>query len=283
MQPTDPSTSRECVLTSLVTVLPLAAGDSGGFQPPTIADFFPAPVLAHGTWLQFDRIELVRVIAPVVVVLLFVIAARRATLVPGRFQAAIEWVLDFVRGNVINDVLGKEEGERYVPLLTTLFVSILAFNLTGIVPGLNIAGTSRIGLPILFAIWVYVTYLAAGVRKHGVGGFLKASLFPPGVPWFMYVLLTPVELLQVFVIRPATLALRLTANMIAGHLMLALCFVATEYFLVESVPAMKAFSVLTFVSAFAMMLFEAFVAALQAYIFTILAAVYISLSTADEH
>ena len=136
-----------------MTVLPFAA-DGGGFQPPTIADFFPAPVLSYGTWLQFDRIELVRIVAAVVVILVFVIAARRARLVPGRFQSAIEWVLEFVRGNVVNDVLGKEAGERYVPLLTTLLVSILAFNLTGIVPGLNIAGTSRIGLPLLFAIWV---------------------------------------------------------------------------------------------------------------------------------
>ena len=114
-------------------------------------------------------------------------------------------------------------------------------------------------------------------------GFLKASLFPAGVPPFLYVLLTPVEFLQVFVIRPATLALRLTANMIAGHLMLVLCFGATEYFLIESVPAMKAFGVLTFLSGFVMTLFEVFVAALQAYIFTVLAAVYLSLSIADEH
>jgi F-type H+-transporting ATPase subunit a len=263
----------------------LLASDSGsGFQPPTIDDFFPAPILTHGTWLQFDRIELVRLVAAIAVLLVFVLAARRAKLVPGRFQGAVEWVLDFVRHGVADDVLGAEAGKRYVPLLTTIFVSILAFNLTGIIPGLNIAGTSRIGLPILFALWVYVTYLAAGVRKHGVGGFLKASLFPSNVPWFMYILLTPVEFLQVFIIRPATLALRLMANMVAGHLMLALCFLATEFFIVsDPFPFMKVFGLLTFASGFAMLLFEAFVAALQAYIFTILSAVYISLSIADEH
>ncbi len=278
----DPTTTRECALTSLVTVL-LAAEDGGGFQAPTISDFFPPPILFAGTWFEFNRIELVRIVAALVIVWLFVAAARRATLVPGRFQSAIEWVLDFVRGGIAEDVLGKEHAKPYVPLLTTIFVAILGFNLTGVVPFLNIAGTSRIGLPLLLALWVYVMYLAAGVKKHGVGGFLKASLFPPGVPAFLYVLLTPVELLQVFVIRPATLALRLTANMIAGHLMLVLCFGATEYFLVEAVPAMKAFGVLTFVSGFVMTLFEVFVAALQAYIFTVLAAVYLSLSIADEH
>ncbi|HEY0118322.1 MAG TPA: F0F1 ATP synthase subunit A [Cellulomonas sp.] len=279
----DPTITEECALTSLITVLRLAADDGGGFQAPTIADFFPAPVLSVGTWLQFDRIEFARIVAALVVIAVFVVAARRAQLVPGRFQAAIEWVLDFVRHGVAEDVLGKESAGRYVPLLTTVFVAILAFNLTGIIPGLNIAGTSRIGLPLMFALWVYITYLAAGVRKHGLGGFLKTSLFPSGVPPFMYVLLTPVEILQVFVLRPATLALRLMANMVAGHLMLVLCFSASEYFLFEAVPAMKAFGLLTFVSGFVMTLFEAFVAALQAYIFTILAAVYISLSTADEH
>jgi F-type H+-transporting ATPase subunit a len=265
-----------------VTVLSLAA-DGGGFQPPTINDFFPPPILFAGTWFEFNRVELVRIVAALVVVSLFVVAARRAKLVPGRFQSAIEWVLDFVRTGIADDVLGKENSRRYLGLLSTVFVAVLGFNLTGVVPFLNIAGTSRIGLPLLLALWVYVMYLGAGVKKHGLGGFLKASLFPPGVPPFLYVLLTPVEFLQVFVLRPATLALRLTANMIAGHLMLVLCFGATEYFLVESVPAMKAFGVLTFVSGFVMTLFEVFVAALQAYIFTVLTAVYLSLSIADEH
>jgi len=212
-----------------------------------------------------------------------VAAARRARLVPGRFQGAIEFLLDFVRVNVAEEVLGKERGRKYLALLTTLFFAILAFNLTGIIPGLNIAATSLIGLPVLLAAWVYLMYLGAGVRAHGVGGFLKASLFPPGVPWFMYVLLTPIEFLTVFVLRPATLALRLMANMVAGHLMLVLCFSATQYFVFEAVPAMKALGALTFVSGFALTLFEVFVAALQAYIFVILTAVYISLSVEEEH
>lgn len=267
-----------------MTVLRLAADESGGgFQAPTIADFFPPPILFEGTWFEFSRIQLVRVIAAVAVVMLFVVAARRAKLVPGRFQSAIEMILDFVRTGIAEDVLGKENARRHTPLLTTLFVAILAFNTTGVIPGLNIAGTSRIGLPLMLALWVYVMYLAAGVRKHGLGGYLRTSLFPAGVPPFLYLLLTPVEILQVFVLRPATLALRLTANMIAGHLMLVLCFTATEYFLIEAAPAMKVFGVLTFASGFVMTLFEIFVAALQAYIFTVLTAVYLSLSIADEH
>jgi F-type H+-transporting ATPase subunit a len=164
-----------------------------------------------------------------------------------------------------------------------MFCAILMFNLMGIIPGLNVAATALIGLPLMLAAWTYVTYLSAGVRELGVGGFLKNNLFPPGVPPFFYVLLTPVEFLQVFIVRPATLALRLMANMVSGHLMLALCFSATQYFLFETVPAMKGFGALTFVGGFIFTLFEVFVATLQAYIFVILTAVYIELSVSKEH
>ncbi|MDC7122642.1 F0F1 ATP synthase subunit A [Cellulomonas fimi] len=258
-------------------------GESGGFHAPSITDFFPPPVLFEGTLFEINRIELVRFLVAIALVVVMVVAARRATLVPGRFQNVIELLLDFVRVNVAEEILGKDRARKYVPLLTTLFFAILAFNITGIIPGINIAGTALIGLPVVLALWVYVMYLGAGVKAHGVGGFLKASLFPPGVPAFMYVLLTPIEFLTVFVIRPATLAIRLMANMVAGHLMLVLCFSATQYFIFEAAPAMKAFGALTFTAGLAMTLFEAFVAALQAYIFVVLTAVYISLSVEEEH
>ena len=134
----------------------------------------------------------------------------------------------------------------------------------------------------MLALWVYVMYLGAGIRAHGVGGYLKASLFPPGVPPFLYVLLTPVEFLTVFVIRPVTLAIRLMANMVAGHLMLVLCFAATDFFVREA-SGMSVFAVPSFLGGIAITLFEVFVAALQAYIFVVLTAVYISSSISEEH
>jgi F-type H+-transporting ATPase subunit a len=179
--------------------------------------------------------------------------------------------------------MGAERGKKYVAFLTTLFVTIVFFNMTGVIPFLNIAGTSLIGLPIIMALWVYVMYLSDGVRKHGLGGYLKASLFPPGVPWPIYILLTPIEALQVFILRPATLALRLAANMIAGHLLLVLMFAASQYFLFEATGWLKGFTAVTLASGFAFTLFEIFVALLQAYVFTILSAVYINLSLEDEH
>lgn len=265
-----------------MTLAATGEGESG-FHAPSIADFFPHPFLFEGTAFEFNRLQLVRVIAVVVLLAVFLLAARRAKLVPDRFQNVIELILGFVRVNVAEEIIGKDKARKYVPLLTTIFCAILFFNITSVIPFLNIAGTSLIGLPLLLAGWVFVMYLGAGIRAHGVGGFLKNSLFPPGVPVFMYVLLTPIEFLTVFVLRPATLAIRLMANMVAGHLMLVLCLSATQFFIVEAAPAMKAFGALTFVSALALTLFEVFVAALQAYIFVVLTAVYLSLSIEEEH
>jgi F-type H+-transporting ATPase subunit a len=275
---------RETALSSLATILPFAAsGEGEGFHAPTIADFFPAPILFEGSFLEVNRLQIVRLIAALTLVVVMVVIARRARLVPGRSQNVVELLLDFVRVNVAQEILGAERGRKYVPLLTTLFFAILAFNLTGVIPFLNIAGTSLIGLPLMLALWVYVMYLGAGIRAQGLGGFLKSNLFPPGVPPFMYVLLTPIEFLTVFILRPATLALRLMANLVAGHLMLVLTFSATHFFVLEAAPALKIFGALTFVSAIALTLFEVFVAALQAYIFVVLTAVYLNLSVEAEH
>ncbi|WP_308439549.1 F0F1 ATP synthase subunit A [Cellulomonas marina] len=263
--------------------LTLAAEEGGGFHAPTLADFFPGAIAFDGTFVEFNRIMMVRVIATVLLLTIMVLAARRATLVPGRGQNVVEVLLDFVRVNVAEEILGKKEARRYVPLLTAVFFAILAFNITGVIPGLNIAGTSVIGLPIVFALIMYVVYLHAGIQRQGLGGFLKTNLFPAGVPAPMYVLLTPIEFLTVFVLRPATLAIRLVANMIAGHLMLVLCFAATNYFILEAAPALKAFGAVTFVAGLAITLFEVFIAALQAYIFVVLSAVYINLSIETEH
>jgi F-type H+-transporting ATPase subunit a len=263
--------------------MPLAA-EGEGFHQPSIAEFFPPAIWFEGTIFEINRIQVVRFVAVAVLLTLMIIAARRARLVPGRGQNIAEILLDFVRVNVAEDIIGKAKAHKYVAFLTTVFFAVLAFNITGVIPGLNIAGTSLIGLPIMLALWVYVMYLSAGIKAHGVGGFLKSSLFPPGVPWILYILLTPVEFLQVFVMRPATLAIRLMANMVAGHLMLVLCFAATQFLLIDSGNgALMPFGALTLVGGLAITLFEVFVAALQAYIFVVLTAVYLSQSIEDEH
>ncbi len=268
---------------SFLATTPTLAAGSDGFHGPSLDDFFPQGFLFENTPFEINRIMLVRFVALAVLLLVFVLAAKRAKLVPGRFQASVEFILDFARRQIVYEILGEKEGKKYVPVITTIFCGILFFNLTGVVPFLNIAGTGVIGLPIVFALWVYVIYLSAGVKKFGVGKFLKNNLFPAGTPWPIYILLTPLEFLQVFFIRPATLVIRLLANMISGHLLLALCFAATQYLFFHASPALKGLGFVTLAGGFAFFLLEIFVAALQAYVFAILAAVYINMSIESEH
>jgi len=160
---------------------------------------------------------------------------------------------------------------------------VLAFNITGVVPLLNVASTSLIGMPIVLALWVYVMYLAVGIKKFGLGGYLKNNLLPPGLPPVLYILVTPIEALQVFLFRPATLALRLTANMISGHLILVLCFSGTQFFLFGATGILKGAAVISLTAGIAFTLFEILVAVLQAYIFTLLSAVYLNMAVEEEH
>jgi F-type H+-transporting ATPase subunit a len=202
--------------------------------------------------------------------------------VPGRFQSVVEMGLDFVRVNIAEDLLGRKDGRRFLPILTTLFFMILFMNITGIIPFLNIAGTSIIAVPLLLAVISYVTFIYAGIKKSPKN-FFKNSLFPSGVPPFLYIIVTPLEIISTFIIRPVTLTLRLLMNMIVGHLMLVLFFSATQFFVFTLGSGWIALGAGTLAFGFAFTLFEVLVAFLQAYVFTILTAVYIQLAVAEEH
>lgn len=226
--------------------------------------------------------QLVRLIILAAVLLFTCIIASRSKLVPGRLQSVIELIFDFVNNSIIANTLGLRDGKRFAPMLITMFFFILSMNLAGVVPGLNLAGTSVIGLPLLLALWTFVTYVAAGIQKHGVLGYFKSETMPPGIPWPIYFLLVPIELLQVVVIRWASLTIRLLANMVAGHMMIVV-FIGMTHALLLSGDWLIAISPFSGAMAIGIYGFEIFVAALQAFIFTMLTAVYIQLATADEH
>jgi F-type H+-transporting ATPase subunit a len=203
-------------------------------------------------------------------------------LVPGRFQGFVEMALDFVRINIAEDLLGKKDGKRFLPLITTIFYLVLFMNFTGIIPGLNIAGTSVIGMPILLAVVAYIAFVYAGVKKHP-GSFFKNSLMPPGVPPALYIIVTPIEFVSTFVLRPVTLTLRLLMNMIVGHLLLVLFFAATNFFFFTIEGWASLFGIGTLAFGIVFTLFEILIAVLQAYIFALLTTVYIQLALAEEH
>lgn len=246
---------------------------------PTVNEFLPDEILFQGTPFALNRIILIRLVATVVLLLVLGITAKRAKLVPGRWQGAVEWVLEFVRDNIVYQVMGELRGKRYVPMVTTVFLTILVFNLCGIIPGMNMAATATITMPLLFALWCFCQYWIAGIREKGLGAFLKEELFPKGVPGPIYILLAPIQLLELLIIRPLSLTIRLFANMLSGHITVAVCFAATQWFFIEMHNlAFAPFGVLTFAAGFAMTCFEILVAALQAFIFAILTTAYINLS-----
>jgi F-type H+-transporting ATPase subunit a len=251
---------------------------AAGLELPNIDDFLPPEILFQGTPFALNRLILVRIVAVVIILIILGITAKRAKMVPGRWQGAVEWLLDFVRNNIVYQVMGELRGRRYLPMITTIFLSILVFNLCGIIPGLNIAGTATVVMPLTFAIWCLVQYWAAGIREKGLGHFLRDELCPPGVPWPVYILLTPIMFFELLIVRPVSLTVRLFANMIAGHLLLAICFAATEWFLVDSHSMQALIGVGTLLGGFVMTIFELIVAVLQAFIFAILTTSYINMS-----
>lgn len=228
---------------------------------------------------------LIRVLVVVSIVLIFWLGTRRMTLVPGRGQVAIEYVLGFVRNSIVIATLGEKDGKRFMPVLMSMFFLILGMNLTSTIPGLQIAGSSVIGIPLLMAGVSYVLFVYAGLRKHP-WPFFRNVLFMPGVPWPLYFLLTPLEFFSTFILRPITLTLRLLMNMVAGHMLLVLCFAGTQFLLFTvlaegNLIGLLGFGTLAFGIVFTA--FEIFVAALQAYVFTFLSAIYIQMALAEEH
>lgn len=260
----------------------LSESGGEGFHAPSIAEFFPGPILFAGTPFELSRINAIGLLMTLVLVIFFVAAFSKAQFVPRGVQNLGEMAVEFVEKNIIEEILGHK-GPRYAVYLTSMFWMLFAFNITGIIPFLNIAVTSVIGLPILLALISWVIFNVEGIRANGLGHYLKNNLFPAGVPKPIYLLVTPIEFISTFVLRPVTLTIRLLANMMSGHLLLVLFFSATSYFLFESSGIMKLVALPSWLMGFAFTLFEVLVAFLQAYIFTLLTAVYIDGATSAEH
>ncbi len=272
----------------------------GEFHTPNLGhEFFPggdkSPTAdipgRDGLWLNdfagglfaVDRLMLIRLLMIVILALFFFVAMRRPKLIPRGVQNVAEIGLDFVRVNVAEEILGKKEGRRFLPVITTVFFVVLIGNLPSVIPFLNVSPNARIGMPIILAAVAYIAMIYAGVKRYGFGKFMKSSLVIPNLPPALHILVVPIEFFSTFILRPVTLTIRLMANMLAGHIILVLLFSATNFFFWQ----MNGWTVLslgTLAAGLAFMLFEMLIIFLQAYIFSLLTAVYIELSLhADEH
>src|SRR5690625_3508477 len=245
-------------------------------------EFFPPEILFSGTIFAMTRITLIQLVMLVLVSAFFVAAFRKPQIVPSGVQNLGELAVNFVQDQIIDSVMGVQ-GRKYLPYLVTLFFFILALNLGGVIPGANMAGSAVFGVPALLAVLSWVVFNTAGVKRHGLGRYLKDNLFIPGVPKPIYVILTPIELFSTFILRPITLSIRLWANMVAGHFMLVLFMSGATYLILHADAVLIPAGVLSAGMGFAITLFEIFIAALQAFIFTLLTALYIAGAESEAH
>jgi F-type H+-transporting ATPase subunit a len=236
------------------------------------------PFWFEGTPFAVNRVVVLMWAASALCLSVFLIGSRRRALVPRGLQNIVEVGYLFVRNNIVIDIIGPN-GVRYVPYLASLFFFIFFSNVFGILPGINFPTTSRMAIPAFLALLTWIIFVFVGIKNHGLRYF-KDTLFPPGIPWPVYIILAPIELLSVFIIRPFTLAIRLLANMFAGHVLLAVFFIFTNQLLQPTLTA--PLGVLTLATASALIVFELLIATIQAYIFTTLTAFYIAESEAGH-
>ena len=232
----------------------------------------------EGTIFEFNKIALISVLAVVIPSVLFILSKKE--LVPSGLQNVVESTVGFVEKQVVQSAIGPDGG-KYLPLLLSIFLFVFFGNIFEVIPTFQMPANARMANPIVLALVAWVTFIAVGVKAQGVGGFLKSSLFPPGVPKALYVLVTPIEFLSTFLLRPFGLAVRLFANMLAGHILLVtfgvLCIALWQK---TALIVVLPFSFATLV---ALTGFEIMVSLIQAFVFSLLTAVYISLSRSAHH
>jgi F-type H+-transporting ATPase subunit a len=259
--------------------LNLLSSGEDGFKPPSVADFQLPPIFGDN---PFTTKPIFLVFLSVILVSVFFIAAsRKALIMPSKLQFAGESVYGFVRNNLGQEIIGKEF-MRFVPYLFTLFTFILTNNLFGIIPLLQFPTMSRVSFPYVLAMLTFVVFHYVGIRHKGLLPYIKEIMFPPGVPKPVYVILTPIEISTYLLVRPLTLSLRLFANMFAGHLLLLVFFLGGEYML-QGAIGIKLVAPFAFGFGIVLTFFELMVQCLQAYIFTLLTAMFIAGALADEH
>jgi F-type H+-transporting ATPase subunit a len=265
------------------------ASPPNGFPAPgtEIFDYTKSCLVGSGPYC-LTKISLLMLISMVVIIAFFVLTFRKAQLVPtGWTQKYAEGIVDIVRKGVVLEVMGPE-GLKYLSFLFSIFIFIWVNNFYEVLPLAQLPTTSRIAIPMFLAILVWFVFNVEGVRAQGGWHYLKGVLFPPGVPAPIYILVTPIEFVSVFLVRPLTLAVRLAANMIAGHLILTIFAIGSYYLFSHFWTAgathwVGVFGIFSFALQVFMTAFEVLVAFLQAYIFTMLTAVYISGAIHPEH
>jgi len=232
------------------------------------------PIEVFGIDISITNLTLSMFAAAAIFLTLFIILALKPRVVPGKRQVVIEILLTFIKRNLVYNMIGKKEGDRWVPLIGGIFVFVLANNMIGLIPGAY-TPTANPMVPVTLAIIVFIIVQITNIKMHGIKGIIR-TLAPAVVPSWMYVVIVPIEAISM-IAKPFSLFIRLMANMLAGHTIIYVLFGLILYF--ESY--LIAIPVVPF--AVIMTLFEIFVSAIQAYIFAVLSAMYIGEAAKSKH
>jgi F-type H+-transporting ATPase subunit a len=256
----------------------------GGLLPPLNELFDWKGIFSEHTIWAFNKTALMAFVSTAICIGIFVFGARKRSLVPAGLQNIAEAGYEAIEVNVSLQTVGPEAAAKWTPYFATLFFWIFFINIWEIVPGIQFPATSRIAIPMMLAIISWLTFIVVGFKTQGIG-YIWKTINPPGVPKALKVLVIPIEFFSTFAMRPFSLTVRLFANMTAGHALLTVFAVMTNELLIvrNSGWYQAVFSPLPFLGLVAFTGFEVLVAVLQAYIFTILTAVYISQSLHPEH
>ena len=248
--------------------------------PASTNELFETPTVFSIGGFGVNRAMLLMVLAALVVIAVLLVAYRRPRLVPTKFGTVVESVVGYVHDEIAIGVIGPD-GARYFPYLLSLFLFILVCNLFGITPLINFPVTSRMAIPFFLALVTWFIFVIMGLVRNGFG-YLKGIVWPSSVPLALRPLVGLIDFFSTFLLRPLTLAVRLFANMVAGHMLLSVLLVGGLIFIAEF-DVKSVLGILWFALGIPIFAFEIFVAVLQAYIFTLLAAVYVQLSLHPEH
>ena len=232
----------------------------------------------------FNKVALIACLASIIGITIYFLASRRDPLVaPTGVRNVAESGVEFIEEQIVMQTIGRD-GLGWTPFLLTIFIFVYLCNLPGIVPILQMPATARMALPLFLAILVWLTYNVVGFKHNGLS-YLTGMVWPRNVPVAMRPLVGLIEFLSNIVLRPFSLAVRLFANMLAGHMLLVTFALLTDAMLFAQTQQwlLKPMSVLPFFMLLFLTVFEVLVGLLQAYIFTILTAVYIGLAAHPEH
>ena len=247
---------------------------------PPLSHIVNWPGLAgDGAWWEINKVVLVYGFAVLFTLLIFTLGNKKQ-LIPTGAQNLAEISVEFVEQQLIEPTIGHSERRWLPPFMLSLFFFIFFTNIFEVIPVIQMPANARIALPLFLALLSYVIYHGAGIKEHKLK-YITHTMFPPGVPWPLYILVVPIEFVSKFLVQPFSHTVRLFANLLAGHILLVTFGVLTA-----GLWTAKWYAVFFPLPAFGVIFFTAFevmVSFLQAYVFTLLFGVYFGSAISHEH